>query len=175
MSPQNSMSLDYEPIQQTQSAEDILETQSIECVLETETQEAVSSLEIYFPDDLTSDDDDDDDDPCDTLECTSCNPSLLKVQGGKPRLCVTCRFILKHTQQKKKNDQSIECVLETETQEEPPKTQESVSNLDIFFTDDLTSDDDEEPCSMAECTGCTLFFWGKERFCVTCRYYAQYE
>ena len=97
MSPQNSMSLDYEPIEQTQSAEDILETQSIECVLETETQE------------------------------------------------------------------------------EPPKTQESVSNLDIFFTGDLTSDDDEEPCSMAECTGCTLFFWGKERFCVTCRYYAQYE
>ena len=77
-----------------------------------------------------------------------------------------------------KPTQSCECVLETETEEEIPETQESVSNFDIFFPDDFTSDDDD-PCSMVECTGCSPLLvevtGGQPRLCVTCRYYAQYE
>ena len=74
--------------------------------------------------------------------------------------------------------QSIELIPESETQDEIPETQESVSNFDIFYSDDPTSDDDD-PCSMAECTGCRPMLLeethGGGRLCATCRYYSQYE
>ena len=74
--------------------------------------------------------------------------------------------------------QSIELIPESETQDEIPETQESVSNFDIFYSDDPSSDDDD-PCSMVECTGCRpmlLEVNGCEpRLCATCRYYLQYE
>ena len=105
MSPQNSMSIEYEPIQPTQSIENdtdtIQPTQSIECVLETETQEeisntqeSVSSLDVCFPafpDDLTSDDD-----PCDMKDCVGCNPLIPEVKGGKLDLCLSCRYYTEH-------------------------------------------------------------------------------
>ena len=52
-----------------------------------------------------------------------------------------------------KPTQSTDCVLETETQDNFPEIQETVCNYDIFYSDDPTSDDDD-PCDMAECTGC---------------------
>lgn len=74
--------------------------------------------------------------------------------------------------------QSIECVPETETQDEIPETQESVSNFDIFYPDDYTSDDDD-PCSMMDCTGCRPMLLEvncrKPHLCVACRYDEQYE
>jgi hypothetical protein len=77
-----------------------------------------------------------------------------------------------------KPTQSTDCVLEAETQDNLPDTQETVCNYDIFYPDDPTSDDDD-PCDMAECTGCSFLLLevtgGQSRFCVTCRYYAQYE
>ena len=75
----NSMSIEYEAIKPTQS---------VECVPETETQESVSNFDIFYPDDLTSDDDD----PCSMAECTGCSLLLLEVTGGQPRFCVTCRY-----------------------------------------------------------------------------------
>ena len=48
----------------------------------------------------------------------------------------------------------------------------------MFKVDDLTSDDDD-PCDMAECTGCSLLLLevtgGQPRLCASCRYYAQCE
>jgi len=62
----------------------------------------------------------------------------------------------------------------TETQD----TQETLCNYDIYYPDDLTSDDDD-PCSMAERTGCSLLLievtGGQPRLCASCRYYAQCE
>ena len=82
----NSMSIEYEAIQPTQSCECVLETETEEEI--PETQESVSNFDIFFPDDFTSDDDD----PCSMMECTGCSPLLLEVMGGQPRLCVTCRY-----------------------------------------------------------------------------------
>ena len=77
-----------------------------------------------------------------------------------------------------KPTQSTDCVLETETQDNFPDTQETVCNYDIFYSDDPTSDDDD-PCDMAECTGCSFLHLevtgGQPRLCASCRYYAQYE
>ena len=74
--------------------------------------------------------------------------------------------------------QSCECVLETETEEEIPETQESVSNFDIFYPDDYTSDDDD-PGSMMDCTGCRPMLLEvncrQPHLCVACRYDEQYE
>ena len=47
---QNSMSLDYEPIQPTQSIEYILETETQEDL--PETQESVTKFDIFIYDDL---------------------------------------------------------------------------------------------------------------------------
>ena len=70
--------------------------------------------------------------------------------------------------------QSVECVPETETQDEIPETQESVSNFDIFYPDDYTSDDDAT-WGMAECTGCRPLLFeangGEPRLCASCGYY----
>ena len=77
-----------------------------------------------------------------------------------------------------KPTQSIELIPESETQDEIPETQESVSNFDIFYPDDLTSDDDD-PCDMMDCTGCRPMFLeethGVRRLCATCRYYGESE
>ena len=70
--------------------------------------------------------------------------------------------------------QSVECVPETETQDEIPETQESVSNFDLFYSDDYTSDDDAT-WGMAECTGCRPLLLevngGEPRLCPSCGYY----
>jgi len=70
--------------------------------------------------------------------------------------------------------QSVECVPETETQDEIPETQESVSNFDIFYPDDYTTDDDAT-WGMAECTGCRPLlleaYGGEPRLCPSCGYY----
>ena len=61
---------------------------------------------------------------------------------------------------------------------ETQDTQETLCNYDIYYPDDLTSDD-ADPCSMAECTGCSLLLievtGGQPRLCASCRYYAQCE
>ena len=82
----NSMSLEYEAIQPTQSTECVKETESQEDF--PDTQQSINDYDVYYPDELT----DDDDDPCNMMECTGCSPLLLEVKGGKPRLCVTCRY-----------------------------------------------------------------------------------
>ena len=70
--------------------------------------------------------------------------------------------------------QSVECVPETETQDEIPETQETVSNFDIFYPDDYTSDD-VATWGMAECTGCRPLLLevngGEPRLCPSCGYY----
>lgn len=73
--------------------------------------------------------------------------------------------------------QSVEVVMETETQDELPDTQQSVCDYDIFYSDDYT-DSDEDPCGMDECTGCSSTREGveqpKKRLCASCLYYERY-
>jgi len=73
--------------------------------------------------------------------------------------------------------QSVEVVMETETQDELPDTQQSVCNYDIFYSDDYT-DSDEDPCGMEDCTMCSPkhFVAGqpKKRLCASCMYYERY-
>jgi hypothetical protein len=73
--------------------------------------------------------------------------------------------------------QSVEVVMETETQDELPETQQSVCNYDIFYHDDCT-DSDEDICGMEECTGCSSTRKGveqpKKRLCASCLYYERY-
>ena len=82
----NSMSIEYEAIMPTQSIELIPESETQDEI--PETQESVSNFDIFYPDDLTSDDDD----PCDMMDCTGCSPLLLEVTHGLPRLRVSCRY-----------------------------------------------------------------------------------
>jgi len=74
--------------------------------------------------------------------------------------------------------QSVECVPETETQDEIPETQESVSNVDIYYPSDYTTDDDPT-CSMAECSGCRPLLLevngGDPRLCPSCGYYRYWK
>jgi len=50
--------------------------------------------------------------------------------------------------------QSIEYILETETQEDLPETQESVTNFDIFIYDDLGDTEEQDPVTHDECVTC---------------------
>ena len=78
----NSMSLEYEAIEPTQSVECVPETEMQDEI--PESQESVSNCYSYYPDGYTIDDD--------ALFGTGCRPLLLEANGGEPRLCASCGY-----------------------------------------------------------------------------------
>jgi hypothetical protein len=78
----NSMSLEYEAIEPTQSVECVPETEMQDEI--PESQESVSNCYSYYPDGYTIDDD--------ALFGTGCRPLLLEAYGGEPRLCASCGY-----------------------------------------------------------------------------------
>ena len=81
--------------------------------------------------------------------------------------------------------QSIKYILETETQEDLPETQESVTNFDIFIYDDLEDTEEQDPVTYDaddECMTCGNIvtanpFPQRQKWssCASCVYYQQCE